>query len=443
MLSQERNDLITRVGPGTRLNSLMRRYWQPAALVDEFEGDRPIRPVRLLGEDYVLFRDEKGEYGLLDRHCAHRGADLCYGRLEDGGLRCPFHGWLFDTSGACLEQPAEPADSLFYTRVRQPAHRCTVRSGIVFAYLGEGEPPPFPAFDCFTAPDAYTFAFKGLIDSNWMQAFEVAADPAHTSFLHRFFDDGDPDTGYGKPFRGSTMGAEMPITKIMRDFTRPDIQVETTDYGLRIATLRRISEDNVHLRITNLAFPHVFVIPLSKTMTITQWHVPIDDTHNYWYAIFTSFDQPVDKKQMRDDRLKCYSLPDYVSRANKANNYLFDPQEQKTQTYLGMGDDVNVHDQWAIESQGVIQDRTKEHLGQSDRAISAYRRILFKALDENSNDPIPMAGLDADAARALYGPPALDTIGPANGWEAFWREQDRLRRETTPWMQASTSGSTP
>jgi phenylpropionate dioxygenase-like ring-hydroxylating dioxygenase large terminal subunit len=441
MLSQERNDLITRVGPGTRLNSLMRRYWQPAALVDEFNGDRPIRPVRLLGEDYVLFRDEKGDYGLLDRHCAHRGADLCYGRLEDGGLRCPFHGWLFDKSGACLEQPAEPEDSLFYTRVRQPAHPCTVRSGIVFAYLGEGEPPPFPAFDCFTAPDEYTFAFKGLIDSNWMQAFEVAADPAHTSFLHRFFDDGDPDTGYGKPFRGATLGAEMPITKIMRDFTRPEIQVETTDYGLRIATLRKISEDNVHLRITNLAFPHVFVIPLSKTMTITQWHVPIDDTHNYWYAIFTSFDQPVDKNQMREDRLKCYSLPDYVSRANKSNNYLFDPEEQKNQTYLGMGDDVNVHDQWAIESQGVIQDRTKEHLGQSDRAISAYRRILFKALDENSNEPIPLADLDEDSARALYGPPALDMIGPANGWEDFWREQDKLRRAATPWMK--TAGQTP
>ncbi len=433
MLSQERNDLITRSGPGTKLGALMRKFWHPAALVDELEGPRPVRAVRLLGEDLVLFRDERGRYGLLEKHCPHRAADLCYGRREDGGLRCPFHGWLFDVDGNCLEQPAEPADSEFHTRVKQKAYKCVERSGVVFAYLGEGEPPAFPAFDCFTAPDAYTFAFKGFIDANWLQAYEVAADPAHTSFLHRFFDDGDPDDGYGQPFRGDTMGGETPITRIMREFPRPDIQVEPTDYGLRIATLRKISEQDMHIRITNLAFPHAFVIPLSKTMTITQWQVPVDDTHNYWYAIFTSFDQPIDKRQMRDDRLKWYRLPDYVSKVNSGNNYGFDPLEQQTRTYLGMGEDVNVHDQWAIESMGAIQDRTKEHLGQSDRAISAYRRILFKALEDGANDAIPLADLTAEQADALRGPPALDMIGPADNWQAFWREQDQRRRAAAPW----------
>jgi nitrite reductase/ring-hydroxylating ferredoxin subunit len=144
MLSAEKNRLITETGPGTPRGALMRSYWQPAALAEELDGLRPAKRVRLLGEDLVLFRDPSGRYGLLDRRCAHRGADLSFGRCEGGGLRCPFHGWLYDATGACLEQPAEPAGSTFYQKVRQPAYPCVERSGIIWAYMGPGEPPPFP-----------------------------------------------------------------------------------------------------------------------------------------------------------------------------------------------------------------------------------------------------------------------------------------------------------
>ncbi len=156
MMSQEQNDLITRIGPKTPAGKLMRMYWQPAALVDELEGGRPIKPVRLLGEDFVLFRNEAGRYGLLDRDCPPRGADLAFGRLEGGGVRCAFHGWLFDIDGKCLETPAEPKSSNLCAGIRQRAYPVVEKRGILWAYLGAGEPPAFPEIDCFAAPEAYT-----------------------------------------------------------------------------------------------------------------------------------------------------------------------------------------------------------------------------------------------------------------------------------------------
>ena len=430
MLSAERNDLITLSGPGTPLGAFMRKYWQPAALTDEFDGIRPVRRVRLLGEDLVMFRDPAGRYGLLDRHCAHRGADLSYGRAEDGGLRCPFHGWLFDAGGACLEQPAEPAGSQFCRSVRQRAYRCREANGIVFAYMGDDEPPELPSFDCFAAPSAYTFAFKGLIECNWLQALEVGIDPAHASYLHRFFEDEDTSQSYGKQFRGATMGADMPMTKILREYGRPEIEVETTEYGLRIAALRRLNDSETHIRVTNMVFPHAFVIPMSKEMTITQWHVPVDDTHCYWYAIFTSFTHPVDKAQMRAQRLKLYDLPDYIPRVNRRNDYGFDPHEQHTSTYTGMGDDINVHDQWAVESMGPIQDRTKENLGASDKAIAAYRRLLVRAIRDVADGRPPLLTVGAGHVR---GPGSIDAIGPGTGWQEYWQQQDSQRRQAASW----------
>jgi nitrite reductase/ring-hydroxylating ferredoxin subunit len=432
MLTADMNERITRAGPGTPCGALMRRYWQPAALVEELDPARPVRRVRLLGEDLVLFRDPAGRYGLLDRHCAHRGADLAFGRCEDGGLRCPFHGWLFDIAGACLEQPAEPPGSNFRQKIRQTAYPCVERGGIVWAYMGPGTPPPFPAFDCFVAPGSHVFAFKGFMECNWLQALEVGIDPAHASFLHRFLDDEDLDDTYGKQFRGATIGADIPMTRLLRQFENPRLEVAETEYGLRIAALRKINESAMHTRVTNMIFPHGIVIPMSREMSITQWHVPVDDTHCYWYAIFTSFSKPVDHARMREQRLKLYELPDYVSRKNRRNDYGFDPHEQAHETYTGMGDDINVHDQWAVESQGPIQDRTREHLGASDRAIIAARRMIFRAIDDVADGRDPP--LTAPSATQLHGPGSIDAIGPVDGWDSFWREQDAARRRAVPWL---------
>jgi phthalate 4,5-dioxygenase oxygenase subunit len=433
MLSAETNDRITLTGPKAPAGTLMRRYWQPAALVDELSGNRPVKPVRLLGEDLVLFRDERGRYGLVGRHCPHRGTDLAYGRLEDGGLRCAFHGWLFDVTGKCLQTPAEPDDSNFCGQLRHKAYPVIEKSGILFAYMGPGEPPALPHFDCFVAPATHTFAFKGMIDCNWLQSLEVGIDPVHTSFLHRFFHDEDPRQGYGKLFRDTSIDSEMPMTKIMRDFTRPRIEVEETGYGMRVITLREIGAGKTHVRVTNLMFPNAFVIPMSREMTITQWHVPIDDTRHYWYAIFTSFGAPVDKDEMRRQRLQLYELPDYIPRKNKSNDYGFDPHEQAHDTYTGMGADINVHDQWACESMGAIQDRTNEHLGSSDKAIIAYRKLLRAAIDEAGSGGRPLMVLDAPTAAGLTGPSAIDGIGPTGDWQGYWQRTDAAKRKAAIW----------
>ena len=191
MISQKLNDTLTLITPGTPAGAVLRSYWQPAALSEELLGERPVVPVRLMGEDLVLFRDQQGELGLIDRHCPHRGADLCFGRLENNGLRCPFHGWHFNRDGQCVEQPGEPEGSKMHTRIKSTAYPVVEKNGIVFAYLGDGAPPEFPALDCFAAPETHVFAFKGLWECNWLQALEVGIDPAHASFLHRFLEDED------------------------------------------------------------------------------------------------------------------------------------------------------------------------------------------------------------------------------------------------------------
>lgn len=429
------NDLFTRSGPGTRLGRLLRNYWQPAALSRELEAERPVRPVDLLGERLVLFRDDRGELGLIDRHCAHRGADLCYGRVEDGGIRCPFHGWLFERTGQCLEQPAEPEGSEFHTRIRLTSYPVLERNGIVFAWMGEGSPPPLPDLDSLIAPDAYTFAFKGLVECNWLQVLEVGIDPAHASFLHRFIEDEDPGDSYGKQFRDATSGAEMPVTRVLREFSRPEIQAEQTQYGVRLTALRRIDESSVHVRVTNQVFPQAIVIPMSREMTITQWHVPVDDTRCYWYAIFLSYRNPVDKETMLRQRLELYELPDYTPRINKRNDYGYDPVEQRTRTYTGMGHDINVHDQWAVESQGEIQDRTREHLGRSDMGIIKYRRLLQESLDAlDEGRALPL--YDTDGAPVdIDGPLCVDAVLARDGWEETWRARGDAWRAGAPWRR--------
>jgi len=380
-----------------------------------------------------LFRDEAGRLGMLPRACPHRLADLAFARLEDGGIRCPFHGWLFDAEGQCLETPVEPEGSTLASRVKMRSVPVIEKSGIVFAFLGEGAAPAFPDLDCFIAPGSHTFAFKGLIDCNWLQALEVGIDPAHASFLHRFFEDEDPKAAYGKQFRGTSAGTDIPMTKLLRDYPRPKLRIEQTDFGMRLYAIREIDGVRSHVRVTNLVFPQAFVIPLSAEMTITQWHVPVDDERNYWYAIFTSFTAPVDKTAMRAQRLELYELPDYVPRKNKSNHWGYDPAEQRRVTYTGMGYDINVHDQWAVESQGCIHDRTRETLGTTDKAIGANRRMLLKAMAEVEQGVRPMMVLDAPAAGRIRGPATVDGITETSKIEDYWRHYDRTRRAAAPW----------
>jgi phenylpropionate dioxygenase-like ring-hydroxylating dioxygenase large terminal subunit len=401
---------------------------------------RPVKAVRLLGQNLVLFKNAQGEFGLLDRDCPHRGADLAYGRNEGDGLRCPFHGWKFDVTGQCLETPAEPKGSVLCTRIKQRNYPVQERSGILFAWMGpEGSsPPPLPAIDCFQAPGTHTFAFKGLWNCNWLQAFEVGIDPAHASFLHRFFSDASLEDTYGKQFRGASAGEiegeKWPMTRVMREFDQPDIAYAEKPYGLQLTTLRPLNDKLTHVRITNSLFPNTFVIPLSESMTITQMHVPVDDTHTYWYAVFTSFSNPVDKDTMRNQRLTAVNLPNYIPKSGQHNHWGFNPEEQMTRTFLGMGeDDINVHDQWACESMGAIQNRTREHLGTTDKVIIANRRMLAKAIDDAAAGSLPPGFANQATASTRFGPDTIDGIAPAQDWQTWSQQTMQGKRDGAPW----------
>ncbi|MFN3146469.1 MAG: Rieske 2Fe-2S domain-containing protein [Paracoccaceae bacterium] len=436
MISQELNDRITRVEGGTGAGAVLRLYWQPAALSEELMSGRPVVPVRLMGEDLVLFRDNSGELGLIGRHCPHRGADLCYGRREDDGLRCPFHGWHFDRTGQCVDTPGEPEGSRMHEQIRTVSYPVVERNGIVWAYMGPGDPPAFPALDCFAAPESHVFAFKGLWECNWLQALEVGIDPAHASFLHRFLQDEDPAEGYGKQFRDKAGQTDIPMTKLLRDYPRPEIRVEEADHGLRLTALRHMEDGRTHVRVTNQVFPQAICIPMSNEMTITQWHVPVDDRNCYWYSMFTSFGAPVNKALMREQRLKEHRLPDYAPLKNRRNNYGYDPDEQARETYTGMGLDINVHDQWAVESMGAIQDRTQEHLGKTDVGIIRYRRMLREAIDRAEAGETGDLPLRRPGTETVAGPVSIDAIGPSDAWESLCVEADAARRAACDWATA-------
>jgi phthalate 4,5-dioxygenase oxygenase subunit len=230
----------------------------------------------------------------------------------------------------------------------------------------------------------------------------------------------------------------------MRESVQPDIRVETQPYGMKLTTLRALNEAITHVRVTHAIFPHTFVIPLSETMTITQMHVPVDDTRTYWVSIFTSFAGPVDKDTMRNQRLPYVTLPDYIPKSGRHNNWGFNPEEQMTRTYLGMGeDDINVHDQWACESMGAIQDRTREHLGTSDRAIMLNRRLLQQAIDDVQAGKPPLGMAQSEVASTRLGPDTVDGIAPAQAWEDWWRQAVRAKRDAAPWDAAIPGTGTP
>jgi phenylpropionate dioxygenase-like ring-hydroxylating dioxygenase large terminal subunit len=361
-------------------------------------------------------------------------------------LRCPFHGWKFAPNGRCLQTPAEPLGSKLCDRIKQRSYPVMEKSGVLFAWLGDegSAPPPFPEFDCFKAPSSHSFAFKGLWNANWLQAFEVGIDPAHPSYLHRFLQDealqGIGNNAAGKQFRsasaGTADGEQWPMTRIMREFAQPEISFIDKPWGMQLTALRHMTDSLTHVRVTQAVFPATFVIPLSETMTITQMHVPVNDTHTYWYSFFTSFAGPLDKEAMRAQRQQFITLPDYIPKAGRHNNWGFNADEQRRTTYLGMGEeDINVHDQWAVESMGPIADRTREHLGTTDKVIMANRRMLAKAIDTVQNGGVAPGMADAAQAANMTGPDTVDGIAPADQWDSWWQAAALAKKGDAPWLR--------
>ena len=429
MLSAEDNELLTRSGPGTAMGRVLRRYWQPLALVAELPEERPLADVRVLGEDLVVFRDDAGRYGALARRCAHRAGDLAYGRLEDGGLRCPYHGWVWDVAGTCLEQPAEPADAKFCDQVSQSSYPCVEQNGIIYGYLGPHAPPPLPGFDWHDAPPSHCFVFKGLQRANWLQATEGEIDPAHLSYLHCYLtDEIDDDSSYGfDQYLEPAGDTGVAVTRLFREIPNPRLEVEATDFGARIYALRDAG-NFMHVRVTNFVFPNAAVVAI-RDWSLVQLHVPIDDESNWRYDIFYSFGTPIDHATLMRERLNSYDVPSYSPKRNHSNRYGFNSAEQKSGTFAGVGYDFNVHDTMILEGAGSIQDRTKEHLGYTDRPIIAARRQLLAA----AQDP-ESANLPALPSAARYDNLAtIDTVCAPTDWQTAWVSSHLERRRASSW----------
>jgi nitrite reductase/ring-hydroxylating ferredoxin subunit len=368
----------------------------------------------LLGEELALFRDETGQAGLLGLHCSHRGADLSYGRIEDGGLRCLYHGWLFDRMGHCLEQPGEPANSKFHQRIRHTAYPCREAAGVIFAYLGPGEPPQLPAYEFLTAPPEYVYATKYRYDCNYLQGNEGNIDPAHLSYLHRFLRE-DMVTN------GAARGANVSSNELFGRDPAPTLEVDPTDFGLRIYALRDAGDGRRYVRVTNFIFPNLSAFPggVSDGYGV-NWHVPIDDVSHWKFNINFSR-QPIQRERIRGQDLANVN-PDYTLRRNRANRYLQDREEMRTRSFIGMGPHFATHDAFATEGPGLIQDREQEHTGSTDKAIVMARLQLLQAIQDVRGGRDPMHLIRTPESNRLGHVGAVDVVVPnEDDWRNVWR----------------------
>ncbi len=394
MISAEENKLLTQTGPKTPCGELLRRYWQPVALSEELpQGGAPLK-VTILGEELVLFRDDQGRPGLLGLHCSHRGTDLSYGRIEDGGLRCLYHGWVYDVSGCVLELPGEPGGGATRGEIRHRAHPCQEAGGIVFTYMGSGEPPLLPNYEFLTVPESQRTVTKIFYRCNYLQGNEGNIDPVHLSFLHQYINESQVVQKRIVPGTGATDNA------LLGKDIAPIIEVEVMDYGLRIYTIRGAGSDSSYLRITNFIMPNLSAFGGSTVGEgyAVHWHVPVDDTSHWKYVFMFSREKALSEELRKKHRAEIN--PEFRLNREGANRYQQDRHSMRTETFTGMGWNFQAHDAFATESQGRIQDRTAEHLVSSDKAIVAARKLLLNAIEDVKQGRIPRHRInDAKANR--------------------------------------------
>ena len=343
MLSRQENDLLTSVGPGTPCGEMLRRYWWPIGFSELVTEKQTPTKVRLLGEDFVLFRDGARRLGLLELHCSHRGTSLEFGRVEDQGIRCCYHGWLYDVAGRCLEQPAEPAESTFKDRIQHPAYKVQEIAGFIFAYLGPDPAPLLPRYDLFLEENGERVIGAGTEYCNWLQRAENSVDQTHLVALH---------------------APEYPQMALKR----PEIGWQKTIYGAKIT---------MHVPGVSKPKHSHWVFPSHTRHTTARkdrvpdhairFRVPTDDTttKTFWLR-FTPNDEA---NRGRPLRLKTVGFED-----------------DKPGIYTRVDDGwwgIASHDQDRVaqESQGEIYDRTREHLGASDEGVILLRQTIKESIE--------------------------------------------------------------
>jgi phthalate 4,5-dioxygenase len=398
MLKPQENERITRVGPGTPMGNVFRRYWLPVLLASELpEPDgAPVR-VRVLGEDLVAFRATDGKVGLVEAYCPHRRAPMFFGRNEECGLRCVYHGWKFDVDGSCVDMPSEPPDSLFKTKVKIGAYPTVEGGDIIWAYLGPPELQPAPPdYELLRVPKTHRFVSKTFENANYLQGLEGGLDTSHSSFAH------NEKIGDANWIRN-------------RDGA-PRLDVEKTDYGFYYTSARKMGADEDYLRVYHYVMPAIQI-----RGNVTAWYkaeghthlprihghfwLPIDDEHTYVFNFQYGYDPetPISREIAEEDedlfgRGKDDLIPGtFRLKRNLSNDFMIDRELQKRKTFTGIKG-INTQDFALQEGMGPIVDRSKEHLGTSDRAIIVTRQLLLEAADVVEHGGVPR-GLEPSTHR--------------------------------------------
>jgi len=368
MLKPDDLRLLTQTGPGTSMGAVFRRFWLPALMSRELpeRNCSPIR-LRLLSENLVAFRDTNGQPGFVAEHCPHRGASLFFSRNEECGLRCVYHGWKFDVTGACVDMPNEPPGSNFKHKVRVTAYSAAERAGVIWIYMGPANlEPELPDFEWCLLPESQRVVNRWEQDCNYAQAVEGDLDTTHLTFLHSRLSDGQAGLA-----RQSTSGDHL-----IRDGAAR-LTARETDYGFCYGA-RRQAPDGYYWRVTQLLLPGYSMIPSVTSCFGGGLWLPMDDEHSIGWRFAWDFEKPfTDEQRITAGGVPILEAGSLRTLRNLSNDYLIDREMQRTVNFTGI-EDGRAQDTMATETMGPIMDRTREHLGTADLAIIIYRRRLLK-----------------------------------------------------------------
>lgn len=411
MLTHEENETLVRVGPGTPMGTLMRQYWLPFLSASDVTKEGQPHRVRLLGEDLVAFRDGDGKVGLMDHACPHRGAPMVFGRNQDQGLTCIYHGWKFDVTGQCQDMPAEPADSPMCKRMKIKAYPVKERNGLLWAYMGPNSdaPPPLPDLEFNMVPESHCVLTFRVQECNWLQALEGEIDSAHAAILHGWR-------------HGSTISQWR-----QADDLAPSFECVQHDAGVSIAARRKDGSDSNYVRVNQYLMPFWTLVPPQKQYPDLSGHawVPIDDHHTLAIMFSYTPDQPFYEKTRKlfregykgretghhssaayEQRPMTDPYPKYWSRFNRGNAYNY--------TYDGGMPGLWLEDAACQSGVASIYDRTKEHLGTTDTGIARVRRMLLETIKKHAQGVAPPSASNG----ALFMKRAISITIPADGdWE--------------------------
>jgi phenylpropionate dioxygenase-like ring-hydroxylating dioxygenase large terminal subunit len=429
MTTAAESELLQRVGPGTPMGTLMREYWVPAAMATELKAGAPPVRLLLLGEKLIAFRDDRGRVGVMDHRCPHRCASLFFGRNEENGLRCAYHGWKFDVEGNCLDMPNVPPHQSFTQKVKAKAYPATERDGLVWTYMGpRKEPPPLPCFEAVMLPEAERNLSFVQRECNWLQGLEGDIDTSHFGFLHAGAikaEDADPESlgRYGLANRA------------------PEYHVADTDWGTMYAAHRPAEPGTTYWRCAHFLFPFWTMPPdgVFRDHIIARAWVPMDDMHTMFVSLSWKKNTPGLRNLKDGTRIVGAAtghkyLPnttDWHGRwhlaANASNDYRIDREIQRTQSFSGI-DGILLQDTAMTESMGAMVDHSFEHLAVSDLMITRTRRRLIQAARAAAEGILPNG---VDHPEIYAGARGGDFLASASvGWlEAY---TDEMRNALNP-----------